>query len=148
MKLCSILFTSALAREHYHGDKALRLKIDSQEKLDLFNSLSTDFDVWKEPRDFNDFADIRVPRKELDRFEVLLKSRKISWKIFIENVEELVEESLKGVSHPFDNFNDFDYEQYHRFDDYQEWQRQFSQINGDIVEIEDLGSSFEVKCSQ
>ena len=145
MKLCSILFTSAFSREHYHGDKVFRLKIDSEEKHDLFDSLSNSFDIWKEPRNFEDFADILVPRNELDRFEILLKSRKISSEVFIENVEDLVEEGLRGVAQPFNNFNDFDYEQYHRFDDYQEWQRQFSQINADIVEIEDLGSSFEVR---
>jgi len=145
MKLCHILLSSALAREHYDGDKVFRLKIDSQEKLELFKSLAGYLDVWKEPRNFEDFGDVRVSKKELDRFEVLLKSKKIQSEIFIDNVEEMVEQTFQDVAAGFNDFYDFNYEQYHRFEDYQEWQAQFAEINSDLIEIENLGISFEVK---
>ena len=145
MKLCIILLSSVFGREHFDGDQVLRLQIDSAEKLDLFKSFSGYLDVWKEPRNFGDVADIRVPKKELDRFEVLLKSRKIQFETFIEDVEEMVEQTFEDVAAEFNNFNDFNYEQYHRFDDYQDWQAHFASINSDLIEIENLGTSFEVK---
>ena len=145
MKLSNILLQSALAREHYDGDKVFRLEIDNHDKLDFFKSFASYFDVWKEPRNFGDFADVRVPQKELDRFELLLKSRNIESRIFIEDVEKMVEQNYQDVAAGFNNFNDFNYEQYHQFDDYQEWQAQFAAINPDLIEIENLGTSFEVK---
>ena len=62
----------------------------------------------------------------------------------IDDVENLVEEIFQGAAPRYSGLASFNYNKYHRFDDYQSWQADFAAENSDLVEILDYGKSFEV----
>lgn len=61
-----------------------------------------------------------------------------------DDVEDLVKNFFKDATPKYTNLASFDYNKYHRFDDYQSWQSDFAEENSDLIEIIDYGTSFEV----
>merc|ERR1712110_1396090 len=111
--------------------------------MELFESLTADYDIWKEPRHFGDYADVHIHRAHADLFEMKLISNRVAYNVMIEDVEKVVENERKTVSEPYSTFANFDYEKYHRYNDYQAWQSDFVSQNSDIVSVDTYGTSFE-----
>ena len=61
-----------------------------------------------------------------------------------DDVEDLVEHFFQDATPKYTNLASFDYNKYHRFDDYQSWQSDFAEKNSDLIEFIDYGTSFEV----
>ena len=85
MKLRSLLLPAAVfGREHFHGDKVFRITVHNQRELASFEDLKTDFDLWKEPKQFGDFGDVHVPSQYVDMFEMKLLSHRMNYEIMID----------------------------------------------------------------
>ena len=143
MKLSSLFLSGVLAREHFHGDKVFRFQVTNERELSLFDSLVEDYDLWKEPRFVGDHADIHIPLQDVDRFEMKLIANRVSYNVMIPDLEAAVEDTYNGAAPAYTTYDDFSYEKYHRYDDYQQWQKDFAAANSDLVSIDTYGTSFE-----
>ena len=120
-----------------------RFQVKNDRELGIFESLGSDYDIWKEPRHFGDHADVHIPRAHADLFEMKLISNRVDYDIMIEDVEAVVDEVFRSAAPEYTTFADFDYEKYHRYADYQQWQADFAAANSDIVSIDNYGQTFE-----
>ena len=79
MKLGSLFFGAAFAREHFYGDKVFRISIESESDLKTFEDITAGFDVWKEPKITGDVADVHIPKDFVEIFTERLEVNQVSY---------------------------------------------------------------------
>ena len=100
-------------------------------------------DEWREARFEGDSMDVHVSTKYVDYVERALAAADIDYDVMISDLGEMIAEEAATVGTEYFGLDDFDYENYHRWDVYQQWQTDFVEANKDIASKVKYGESYE-----
>jgi len=116
--LVLVMVIATLGNRTFHQHRVLRITVNEREHLDFLNTLfytNNTLDFWTEPRSLPSFVDVRVTPEQISWFEEELSKRGLSYRVLIDNVQELIERQL--TRSPNDDF----YSHYHTYDEVRSW---------------------------
>ena len=97
-------------------------------------------DWWREPSYPGIPVDVRVGPSDLSSVTKMLEGAGISHEVFVEDVQKLIDSSYTpGVVRG----DDFDYGVYHNLPEIEEWMKTLEAEYPDLVELVEVGKSFE-----
>jgi len=144
MKLFSLFggLVAASEKVDYSGSKVLRITVEDESMLKFIEAVSADFDIWKDAHVKGDVMDVLVPEQYLSRTSNALRSRNVAFDVMVDDVQALIDETTPKNTE-YTSYADFDYNNYHTFDEHQAWQADFAAENSDIVTVVNYGTSLE-----
>jgi murein tripeptide amidase MpaA len=125
----------------YDNYQVYRVKPKTLESIKLLKSLeqtASGYDFWTTVKALNHHVDVMVPPYKTDEFEDIIKHHDLDSEIFINNVQELIDnERSKTKSKGFD-WND-----YHTLQEINIWLSNIAEQYPDKVTLQKAGTSYE-----
>ena len=100
-------------------------------------------DEWRAPRFDGDHMDVHVSTEYSDFVEGALADAQIEYDVMISDLGAMIAKEAESVGTEYAGLDDFDYEQYHTLEVYQQWQTDFVEANSDIASKHAYGESYE-----
>jgi carboxypeptidase A2 len=127
----------------------LRINPSTQEAVDIIkNELPTAMrvDWWREPSYPGNYIDAMVGGSDIETAKNMLAAAGLDFEVFIEDVQKQIDSThtLNSREH-FTAVNGvaFDYSKYHTLDEISDWMKTLPDSYPDLVELVDVGTSFE-----
>ncbi|XP_072048178.1 carboxypeptidase B-like [Amphiura filiformis] len=137
------LFVAGCLAVRYDGYETIRIEPQNHEQrtwlqiLEL--SLKDKIDVWQSSALEGHPMDVMVAPRFQAELKEILDVQQVPYHVMIKDVQSLVDTQTKDVG----TSNDFDYTQYHTYDEIQQWVVDFSAQYPSIVSMYKLTTSFE-----
>ncbi|XP_038059939.1 carboxypeptidase B-like [Patiria miniata] len=134
-----------LARVDYNGFKVFRVTPRDDDEVRSMGSLRDlldgKLDFWAEPRHAGKPIDFMVGPNFQDEALRMLSERGLQAEVFIDNVEQLIDEQMQRSE--VSASATFDYDVYHTYDEINQWVSDIASQYSSIVTEELLGYSYE-----
>ena len=79
------------------------------------------------------FRDVLIEQNQIEGILDILESQNSTYSTFINDVQTLIDQEKSAISQGYSGLENFNYENYHTFEEYQSWQSDFAEENNDIV---------------
>ena len=89
--------------------------------------------LWEQIKIDLKFRDVLIEQKQFEDILDILESQNSTYSTFIDDVQTLIDQEKSGISKGYSGLENFNYENYHTFEEYQSWQSDFAEENNDIV---------------
>ncbi|KAL6261344.1 hypothetical protein P5V15_006441 [Pogonomyrmex californicus] len=135
--LCAIV--NLIIAENFRNYKVFRITPTTKAQVELLHQLSEihDFTFWKEPF-VNMQADLMVASHKLSIFNRIMDESKISYKVFIEDFQTLIDQTI-----PVNQSTSFNFTSYHTLDEIYKNFDDLAEQYPDKVEVVVAGETYE-----
>ncbi|XP_022091295.1 carboxypeptidase B-like [Acanthaster planci] len=131
------LSASTPSQVRYDGYEVLRIVPRSEDQMQWMEHFEETFvsklDFWRMSHSVNQPLDVMVPPRYQTELRELLESRGIGFSVHIEDVQKLIEESMKS-SAGVRAVSGFDYNTYHTYEELMQWVTNFVSEYSNIAE--------------
>ncbi|XP_038672556.1 carboxypeptidase B-like [Scyliorhinus canicula] len=130
----------------YHGDKVLRLRLESEEHLQFIKNVarSAKVDFWQphsvELVSTNRSVDFRVDADRVSDLQAGLEKIGLKYEVLIDNLQTLIENQFDRKT---SRSLDYSYESYHNWDQIESWTAAIADENPNLISRVEIGRSYE-----
>ncbi|XP_053742037.1 carboxypeptidase A2-like [Synchiropus splendidus] len=145
-----VLVAAAKAEKVFFGDQVLRIVAESQEQIQVLQSLEArhewELDYWLHPVSADLPVEVRVPRANLDAVTEFLHDHNIRFEVMIDNLQELLDEEKAEMEWnrvKERSTRSFNFGAYHTLDTIYSWMDTLVAQYPNLVTKELIGESYE-----